>query len=126
MDFNRELSDELFIQTLNSLDDLNQVERKCNMPTKKQWVEDNGGHTLYFTPYYDLECVARIWERKPNEWTCMLAGDGPPTRRDAIIFLQANDVIAAKEETENLVREEFSDWIKFYKSFLEAFDEESV
>lgn len=85
----------------------------------KRWVKEDGGYTLYFTPYDDEIELARIWVGKDGEWVCRSseALDG------SMGWLFVLNLDEAKEEAERWVEEYYEDQHNYYQELLDKFTE---
>jgi len=90
------------------------------MPTNnKRWDEEDGGYSLYFTPFYEDIQVARIWLNEDGDWLY----SSSETHDDNEYLDLATTVDEAKREAERITEEHYTDERNYYEEMLRKFQE---
>lgn len=84
----------------------------------KRWVEERGGHSLYFVPFYDEIEVAHIWQDEDGYWLFSSS-----ETKDDSEWLEVDTLEEAKNEADLRVNRHYSDEIDYYTTLLDRFQE---
>lgn len=85
----------------------------------KRWVEEDGAHILYFTPFYEELEIARITPDEDGDW-CY---SSPETKAE-FDYLYVKTLDQAKNKVECMIAEHYQDEINYYQELFDKFDEE--
>lgn len=82
----------------------------------KRWVEKDGIHALYFTPFYDEKKVAELSHEDDGGWVC--SSYLLPANMGIIC---SDSLEEAKMDAEELVLEHFKDKRDYYQYLMDSF-----
>lgn len=85
----------------------------------KKWVEDNGKHVLYFSPFYEFEeKVAEVFHEDDGGWcysSKLLNADSE--------YLGSDTLEDAKDDVESLIESHYESEVNYYQELLNKFKE---
>lgn len=81
----------------------------------KQWVEEDGKFILEFSPFYEMETIAEVFEDDGWCYSSELLGADNE-------YLGSDSLEDAKQEVEDLIVEYFQDEINYNQELLKAFE----
>lgn len=87
----------------------------------KRWVKEDGGYTLYFTPFDDEIELARIRTDEDGDWF-FRSGEVSDGSKE---WMGESSLNEAKEKAERWVEAHYTDERNYYQGLLDKFKEET-